>query len=95
MTSAMTKLAAGDTESEVPARDNTDEIGEMARAVEVFRQQAIENGRPVGTDLEVGLPGLRSERVSYPPAERIYPRAFSRPARKRRIAGSASRPIAR
>jgi methyl-accepting chemotaxis protein len=45
MTSSMTKLAAGDTGSEVPARDNTDEIGEMARAVEVFRQQAIENVR--------------------------------------------------
>ena len=45
MTSAMTKLAAGDTGSEVPARDNTDEIGEMARAVEVFRLQAIENVR--------------------------------------------------
>jgi methyl-accepting chemotaxis protein len=45
MTAAMTKLAAGDTGSEVPARQNTDEIGEMARAVEVFRVQAIENVR--------------------------------------------------
>ena len=45
MTHMMTGLAAGNTEAEVPARDNTDEIGEMARAVEVFRQQAIENGR--------------------------------------------------
>jgi methyl-accepting chemotaxis protein len=45
MTVAMTRLAAGDTASEVPARDNTDEIGEMARAVEVFRLQAIENVR--------------------------------------------------
>jgi methyl-accepting chemotaxis protein len=44
MTAAMTKLAAGDSGSEIPGRDNTDEIGEMARAVEVFRQQAIENG---------------------------------------------------
>ena len=43
MTVAMNKLAAGDTASEVPGRDHTDEIGEMARAVEVFRQQAIEN----------------------------------------------------
>jgi len=45
MTAAMTKLAAGDTGSEIPGRDNTDEIGEMARAVEVFRQQAIENSQ--------------------------------------------------
>jgi methyl-accepting chemotaxis protein len=51
MTNAMTKLAAGDTGSPVPARDSTDEIGEMAGAVEVFRQQAIENVR-LGTERE-------------------------------------------
>jgi methyl-accepting chemotaxis protein len=45
MTQTMTRLAAGETATEVPARDNTDEIGAMARAVEVFRQQAIENLR--------------------------------------------------
>jgi methyl-accepting chemotaxis protein len=45
MTAAMSKLATGDTGSEIPSRNNADEIGEMARAVEVFRQQAIENGR--------------------------------------------------
>jgi methyl-accepting chemotaxis protein len=45
MTVAMTQLATGDTETEVPGRESTDEIGEMARAVEVFRQQAIENRR--------------------------------------------------
>ena len=41
MTAAMTKLAAGDRTIEVPARENTDEIGDMARAVEVFKQNAI------------------------------------------------------
>ena len=41
MTEAMTKLAAGDRTVEVPARGNTDEIGAMARAVEVFKQDAI------------------------------------------------------
>jgi HAMP domain-containing protein len=45
MTAAMTKLAAGDSGSDIPGRENTDEIGEMARAVEVFRQQVIENNR--------------------------------------------------
>jgi methyl-accepting chemotaxis protein len=45
MTSVMTKLAAGDTQLDIPGRENTDEIGEMARAVEVFRQQGIENAR--------------------------------------------------
>jgi methyl-accepting chemotaxis protein len=43
MTAAMTKLAAGASEANIPGRDSTDEIGEMARALEVFRQQAIAN----------------------------------------------------
>jgi methyl-accepting chemotaxis protein len=41
MTAAMTKLAAGDRTVEVPARNSTDEIGDMAKAVEVFKQNAI------------------------------------------------------
>jgi diguanylate cyclase (GGDEF)-like protein/PAS domain S-box-containing protein len=42
MTAAMTRLAAGDTRSEeVPGRHDTNEIGEMARALEVFRDNAI------------------------------------------------------
>jgi methyl-accepting chemotaxis protein len=45
MTAAMTRLAAGDSGAEISGRDGTDEIGEMARAVEVFREQAIENSR--------------------------------------------------
>jgi methyl-accepting chemotaxis protein len=45
MTVAMTRLAEGDNEVDVPARENTDEIGAMARAVEVFKQNAIENRR--------------------------------------------------
>jgi methyl-accepting chemotaxis protein len=42
MTGAMTKLAAGDKTIEIPARDNTDEIGDMARSVEVFKQNMIQ-----------------------------------------------------
>jgi methyl-accepting chemotaxis protein len=45
MTSAMGKLAAGDTEAEIPGREAADEIGSMARAAEVFRQNAIERIR--------------------------------------------------
>jgi methyl-accepting chemotaxis protein len=41
MTAAMTKLADGDKTVEIPARAATDEIGDMARAVEVFKQNAI------------------------------------------------------
>ena len=41
MTGAMNRLAAGETEIVVPGRGGADEIGEMARAVEVFRQNAL------------------------------------------------------
>ena len=45
MTAAMGKLAEGDTTVEVPARGQQDEIGEMAAAVQVFKDNAIERVR--------------------------------------------------
>ena len=42
MTDAMTKLADGDNNAEIPALDRTDEIGAMARTVEVFRKNAVD-----------------------------------------------------
>jgi len=45
MTNAMTKLAGGDTSVAIPARQNTDEIGEMARAVQVFKDNMVETER--------------------------------------------------
>ena len=41
MTGAMTRLAHRDWSVEVPGRDNRDEIGAMAEAVEVFKQNGI------------------------------------------------------
>jgi methyl-accepting chemotaxis protein len=41
MTTAMNRLAGGDTGIDIPARDGSDEIADMARAVEVFRRNAI------------------------------------------------------
>ncbi|KQO88382.1 methyl-accepting chemotaxis protein [Methylorubrum extorquens] len=41
MTAAMSHLAAGETAIEVPSRDAVDEMGRMAEAVEVFRQNAV------------------------------------------------------
>lgn len=41
MTAAMGRLAAEDSEVEIPSRDSTDEIGAMARSVEVFKQNLI------------------------------------------------------
>ncbi|QCK84860.1 HAMP domain-containing protein [Phreatobacter aquaticus] len=45
ITGAMRGLASGDTSIAVPATDATDELGEMARAVLVFRDNAIERER--------------------------------------------------
>jgi methyl-accepting chemotaxis protein len=42
MTNAMTRLSSGDVTVEIPARDNTDEIGEMAKAVQVFKDNMVE-----------------------------------------------------
>lgn len=42
MTSAMQRLAGGDTQVEVPGRGRRDEIGAMAEAVQVFKENAIE-----------------------------------------------------
>ncbi len=42
MTGAMSKLAEGNLEVDVPAKDRGDEIGDMAAAVEVFKQNAIQ-----------------------------------------------------
>ena len=45
MTNAMATLAQGDTNVEVPATERGDEIGEMASAVQVFKDNAIETKR--------------------------------------------------
>ncbi|MEJ0072397.1 MAG: HAMP domain-containing methyl-accepting chemotaxis protein [Pseudomonadota bacterium] len=41
MTMAMRKLADGDKSVEIPARDAQDEVGEMAQAVDVFKENMI------------------------------------------------------
>ncbi|WP_158639280.1 HAMP domain-containing methyl-accepting chemotaxis protein [Elioraea rosea] len=41
MTGAMTELASGRLETQVPALENRDEIGSMAKAVQVFKDNAI------------------------------------------------------
>ena len=45
MTNAMGRLAEGDTAADIPARDRKDEIGRMAAAVQVFKDNAIEKVR--------------------------------------------------
>jgi methyl-accepting chemotaxis protein len=45
MTTAMQRLADGDISVGVPGQDRSDEIGQMAAAVQVFKQNAIERTR--------------------------------------------------
>ena len=45
MTDVMMKLADGDKGIEIPTRDRHDEIGSMAQAVQVFKENMIENDR--------------------------------------------------
>lgn len=45
MTDTMKQLASGDPEAEIPGREAADEIGAMARALETFRQNAVERVR--------------------------------------------------
>lgn len=41
MTTAMTRLAGGDMSVSIPFQDSKDEIGDMARAVDIFKQNLI------------------------------------------------------
>ena len=45
MTDAMTRLASGDLSIDVPARDSRNEIGDMAKAVDIFKNSMAEAGR--------------------------------------------------
>jgi methyl-accepting chemotaxis protein len=45
MTAAMGRLAAGETDIEIPSRDRRDQIGAMAKAVDVFKANALERIR--------------------------------------------------
>ena len=45
LTDTMSRLAGGDLEVAIPSIDRHDEIGQMARAVEVFRDAGLENRR--------------------------------------------------
>lgn len=43
MTTAMSTLAAGDTDLEIPGQEETDEIGDMATAIQIFKENALKN----------------------------------------------------
>ena len=53
MTQAMSRLAGGDTSSQVPALNRHDEIGAMAKAVQVFKDNMIDAERLRGEQEEM------------------------------------------
>ncbi|PWC55649.1 HAMP domain-containing methyl-accepting chemotaxis protein [Azospirillum sp. TSO22-1] len=52
MTEAMTRVAGGDLEVAVPCRDQTDELGRLAGALETFKANGLENRRLVAEQEE-------------------------------------------
>ena len=67
MTEAMTRLAGGDLQVAVPHRDARDEMGAMAKAVDVFRQNAVAR-----VELEAAQAAEREARLRR--AERVEQR---------------------
>jgi methyl-accepting chemotaxis protein len=64
MTAAMRKLAVGDLESALPAADRADEVGEMAKALLVFRDNAVEARRLAAVQDEAqAAKAARSQRL--------------------------------
>jgi len=65
LTSAMTGLAQGALDIAVPEHGRRDEIGDMASALQVFRENAIESQRLVKErEAEQGIKAQRTQRVA-------------------------------
>ncbi|GIK98439.1 MAG: methyl-accepting chemotaxis protein [Alphaproteobacteria bacterium] len=62
MTKVMGRLAGGDKSVTVPSRDRKDEIGQMADAVEVFKQNAIEMDRLAAEQKELERRGMEEKK---------------------------------
>ncbi|MCV3764691.1 methyl-accepting chemotaxis protein [Rhizobium sp. TRM95796] len=60
---AMGALARGDADSAIPHADRRDEVGEMAQAVEVFRQAALRN-RQLEADAQAARARAEQERLA-------------------------------
>ena len=64
MTGAMKSLAEGDTSTAVPARERSDEVGAMAKAVELFKEALIAKKQAdEAAALEVAAKTRRAQRV--------------------------------
>ncbi|HAU29608.1 MAG TPA: methyl-accepting chemotaxis protein [Rhodospirillaceae bacterium] len=64
MTSVMGELAKGNKTIDVPSLDNRDEIGDMAKAVQVFKENAIEMDRMQSEQAEMKKKAETEKRVT-------------------------------
>ncbi|MDX1484056.1 MAG: methyl-accepting chemotaxis protein [Alphaproteobacteria bacterium] len=63
MTAAMAKLASGDKSRDIPSRDRGDEIGAMARMLDVFKTNALELDRMAEERARVAAEKAEQERA--------------------------------
>ncbi len=63
ITGAMMKLSEGDLETDIPAKDSADEIGDMAKSLQVFKDNAIEQRRLEAEAREAEKQAAERERV--------------------------------
>jgi methyl-accepting chemotaxis protein len=87
MTHTMGDLAGGNNDVEVPALGQTNEIGKMADAVEVFRENAIENLRLAEQEKQATI---EREAAKQAEADREAAENAERVARQERIDGLTS-----
>jgi methyl-accepting chemotaxis protein len=86
MTGAMTELAGGNLKVVIPAEENRDEIGDMAKATAIFRDAAVENER-----LQREAEAQRLERRLKEEAQRQSEAEAQQKAEQDRIAGDEAR----
>jgi methyl-accepting chemotaxis protein len=87
MTHTMGDLAGGNNDVEIPALGQTNEIGKMADAVEVFRENAIENLRLAEQEKQATI---EREAAKQAEADREAAENAERMARQERIDGLTS-----
>lgn len=63
LTDAMRILADGDTSRQIPGIERGDELGTMAKAVEIFRENAIERARLEGLSKEEAMKQIKRGQV--------------------------------
>jgi len=92
MTSVMERLAAGDLKAEIPSIERRDEIGSMAKAVEVFKRAAVENLRLQDQQVKAAEEAARAQRDALLGMAEVVERETGKSVES---VGTATRDVAR